>query len=162
MSKASESRQDIVPTIYRSASIAQEHGHEYVTLEHLLSALLEDDDIKAVVEALGANHQSIVESMLKFLDGPFISITNTIPHPTKSFDEVVTRCVGTVMFSARPNARPIDLFVHLLQHPAEDSFAVTTLVGHGITALAVKRHLSHGVGGTALAASEGAGAGERT
>jgi ATP-dependent Clp protease ATP-binding subunit ClpA len=144
--KASESRQEVIPTIHRSAELAQEHGHDSVTLEHLLVALLENEDVRTVIETIGNDITGLDESLDEFLNGPFIEVTRTVPHPTKSFDEVVTRCVGSAIFSSNRVARPVDLLVHLLQHPAEDSFAVTALNQHGLTALAVKRHLSHGVG----------------
>ena len=146
MSRAANSRQAIVPTIYRAAAIAQEHGHEFVTLEHMLASLLEDPEVRAASEALGVDLESLDDGVVQFLEGSFIPVTRTIPHPTKSFDEVVTRCVGTALFSARPQTRPIDLLVHLLQYPAEDSHAVTLAVRHGLSALAVKRYLSHGNG----------------
>lgn len=155
MSRAANSRQEIVPIIYRSAAIAQEYGHEFVTLEHMLAALLEDAEVRKTAEAIGANLSDLEENLEMFLTGPFIAVTKTIPHPTKSFDEVVTRCVGTAMFSSRPSSRPIDLLVHLLQHPAEDSYAVTLLNKSGLTALAVKRHLSHGTSNSASATSAG-------
>ncbi|RYF00837.1 MAG: hypothetical protein EOO77_33565, partial [Oxalobacteraceae bacterium] len=113
---APESRSEIVPTIFRAAAIAQEHGHEFVTLEHMLASLLENPDIRAVAKALEADINALEETLTTFLQGPFIAVTRTIPHPTKSFDEVITRCVGTAMFSARPSPRPVDLLVHLLQH----------------------------------------------
>lgn len=144
MSRAPDSRQEIVATVYRAADIAQEHGHEYVTLEHMLAALLENQDIIDCAKALNVDTAAILSGLESFFNGPFVKVTNSIPHPTKSFDEVITRCIGTAMFSSRPQARPIDLMVHLLQHPAEDSHAVTLLLRHGMTSLAVKRFLSHG------------------
>ena len=38
-------------SLRKALSIAQERGHEYATLEHLLIALTEDDDARAVMRA---------------------------------------------------------------------------------------------------------------
>jgi ATP-dependent Clp protease ATP-binding subunit ClpA len=147
MSRAQDSsRQELVNTIYRAAGIAQEYGHEFVTLEHLLSALMEQKEVKELLTTLNVNQDSISEALNTFFSSPFIEVTHTVPSPTKSFDEVITRCVGSALFSSTPIATPTGLLVHLLQHPADDSHAVTILLQHGLTALMLKKHLSHGNG----------------
>jgi ATP-dependent Clp protease ATP-binding subunit ClpA len=138
------SRQELVNTIYRAAGIAQEYGHEFVTLEHLLSALMEQAEVKDLLTILNVNQESISDALTTFFSSPFIEVTNTVPSPTKSFDEVITRCVGSALFSATPIATPTGLLIHLLQHPSDDSHAVTILLQHGLTALMLKKHLSHG------------------
>lgn len=152
MSRAQDSsRQELVNTIYRAAGIAQEYGHEFVTLEHLLSALLEQNEVKELMTTLNVDQVSISEALTTFFASAFIEVTNTVPSPTKSFDEVITRCVGSALFSSTPVATPTGLLIHLLQHPSDDSHAVTILLQHGLTALMLKKHLSHGNGAAGVA-----------
>lgn len=144
MSRAQDNRQEIVPVIYRAACLAQEFGHEFVTLEHLVAALMEDEEFVVCAGSLKVNMDLLATSLEQFFTGDFIPVTNTLPQPTKGFDEVITRTIGSAMFSSRQTARPIDILVHLLALTDADSFAVSTLLRAGFTALAVKKHLSHG------------------
>ncbi|RYD64881.1 MAG: AAA family ATPase [Verrucomicrobiaceae bacterium] len=144
MSRAQDSRQEIIPVIYRAACLAQEHGHEFVTLEHLLYALLDDEEVRSCGETLKVDLVALSEAMTGFFSGAFIPVTHTIPTPTKAFDEVITRTIGTALFSSKTQVKPIDVLVQLLAHQDEDSFALAAMLRAGFSALAVKKHLSHG------------------
>ncbi len=139
---------ELTRSIYRAVADSKLRRHEAVTLEHLLVSILEEEDVMAVLSGMPIDIEPITESMAVFLNGGFINrlddTDESIPHPTRAFDEVVTRAVGMAMFSARSRAMPIDVLVHLLQQPPEDSFAVTCLNESGLTSLALKRYLSHG------------------
>jgi ATP-dependent Clp protease ATP-binding subunit ClpA len=147
---------ELTRSIYRAVADSKLRRHEAVTLEHLLVSILEEDDVTAALKGLNIEVVSITDAMAIFLDGGFINSIDddSIPHPTRAFDEVVTRAVGMAMFSAKPSAMPIDLLVHLLQQPAEDSFAVTCLNQAGLTSLALKRFLAHGTGSAAETANQ--------
>ena len=45
-------------SLHRALALANEHHHEYTTLEHLLLALLEDQDAAAVMRACNVDLQS--------------------------------------------------------------------------------------------------------
>lgn len=154
MTTAQESGRNIADTLYRAVAIAHEFGHELVTLEHMLAAMLENNDVIACLAALNIDSAPLNKGLDVFFNGGFIPVSNSSPHPTQSFDEVVTRCVGTAMFSPRGVPQPTDLLVHLLQHPAEDNHAVTMLLRTGLTALAVKRYLSHGTSAATTAGAQ--------
>lgn len=143
-----DSRKEVSKTVHRSVQIAYEHGHECLTLEHLLLAALEHEDVLECLKALGVEHEPLVEALDLFMRSGAIPVTHTIPHPSPYFDEIITRCVGTARFSSRGYATPLDLLIHILQHPADDCYAVTLLLRAGLTALMVKRYVSHGTGGT--------------
>ena len=137
---------ELTRSIYRAVANSKLRRHEAVTLEHLLVSILEEEDVATVLGGLSIDLISVKEAMAVFLDGEFINRIedDSIPHPTRAFDEVVTRAVGMALFSAKVSAMPVDLLVHLLQQPPEDSFAVACLNQAGLTSLALKRHLSHG------------------
>jgi ATP-dependent Clp protease ATP-binding subunit ClpA len=145
MSSAQDPRREIVQTIHRSAEIAHDYGHEYVTLEHLLSALLEDETVEKSLLGIKADVEAVREGIQAFLDGNFISqVPDAIPTPTNSFDDVVKITFGKAYFSQSRTVKPIDLLINMLEYPSEDSFALTLLLKHGASKLALKRFLAHG------------------
>ena len=54
-------------TIKRAISYATDRQHQYVTLEHLLLALIEDDDASAVLNACNVNVENLKISLIKFI-----------------------------------------------------------------------------------------------
>lgn len=141
--------QELVRSIYRAVEDAKRRRHEAVTLEHLLLSILKEDDVKECLSALEVNIAEIETTMELFLDGSFIQQVDTgnNPMPTKAFDEVVTRAVGTAIFSSRAKPMPIDILVRMMEMPSEDSFAISGLLQQGLSSLMLKRFLSHGPGG---------------
>jgi len=136
--------ENTIETIYRAQTVAGSKGHEYVTMEHLLAALLERAEIIQTLSAINASASEVLEEVNVYLVSDAIPVTFTQPRPTASLDEIVTKAVGYAAMSGRGKATPTDLFLHLLEMPHEDSFAVTLLLKMGVTPLAVKKQLSHG------------------
>jgi ATP-dependent Clp protease ATP-binding subunit ClpA len=143
MSKVSQTK-EFTSAVHNAAMIAHDHGHEFVTLEHFAYALLESDSVKECLTALGIDSAPMLEALNDFFNAGFIPITNTMPTMTTALNEVITRCVGVTMFSSRSKPNACDLLLHMLQYPADDNFAITLLIRHGLTSLAIKRYLSHG------------------
>lgn len=146
-----DARQEIVNTVHLAAQIAHEYGHEFLTLEHLLLATLRQQSVTDCLKALEIDQSGMTDTLTEFLQNGGFPVSNTTPHPTSAFDEVVTRCVSSIMFS-RSAASSVNLLVHLLQFPDEDSHAVALLHRFGLTSLMVKKYLSHStapVGGSA-------------
>lgn len=140
---------DLVKVMVSAIQKAEDLGHEVATLEHMLAALIDNDDVKNCMASLEIDIGLIKEGIDDFLAGGFLPMAEGTPYPTRSFEEVAARCIGSAVFSSRPQATPVDLLVHLLQYPAEDSHAVTLLHKAGLTSLMVKRWLSHGQGAAA-------------
>ena len=137
--------EEVIRTLYRAVEDAKLRSHEAVTLEHLLAALLREEDVLGILSGLKIDVPAVETAIEGFLAGEFINkISGDNPMPTRSFDEVVTRAIGTAMFLPRGKPMPIDLLVHLLQQPVDDSFAVTCLVQAGLSSLTLKRYIAHG------------------
>lgn len=136
---------ETVETIYRAATIAGQHQHEFVTLEHLLAALLKVSSITEILTALKVDAETLEERLEDFLDSEAMGVTRfpRAPVPTTTFDVVVTRAVAGAQLSGR-SAQPSDLLVQILNVNHEDNFAVTLLMELGLDNLILKRHLSHG------------------
>lgn len=143
MSTAQEANGFVADIIYRAVEIAHQHGHEYTTLEHLLASLLEVEDVKTCLKAMNVDYEQMYTDLMSFFVAILETVPGATPSPTKGFDEVIMRCVGTAMFTVRANPSGIDLLLHLSQYPSEDSHAVTLMQKYGITTLAIKQYISH-------------------
>jgi ATP-dependent Clp protease ATP-binding subunit ClpA len=142
------SAEEVVRAIYRAVDLAKNHNHEAVTLEHLLASLIEESDVQDCLTALSVNRDLIADQMTLFMEGGFVGHGEGEPATTKSFDEVVTRAIamGAMSRDAGGKPMPIHILVQLAQAPIEDSFALNALRQAGLDSLALKRHLSHGLG----------------
>lgn len=129
----------------RSIAIAHEHHHEMVTLEHILSALLERSDIQKCLTDLGADPDDLRQDVDRFLAGDAHEKVGALPSRTREFDMVFGRTIAYAQFSSRRTPNSLDLLVQLTQMPYEDSLAVTLLLKSGVDPLRLKRYISHGV-----------------
>jgi len=59
---------DLEQGLHRALVIANDHSHEYATLEHLLLALTEDPDGLAVMEACGVKVDLLRENLIQYID----------------------------------------------------------------------------------------------
>jgi ATP-dependent Clp protease ATP-binding subunit ClpA len=81
-------------TLHRSLSIAREYKHEYATFEHLLLALLEDQDAKSVLLGCKVDIEKLTKKLKSFLKSELNALV--VDHvlevkPTAGFQRVVHR-----------------------------------------------------------------------
>jgi ATP-dependent Clp protease ATP-binding subunit ClpA len=140
-------------TLRNAFEIALERRHEYVTLEHLLLALLEDAKAKRAMDACGANRKRLRDGLEKFLG----ETLEALPEDSGSFEPQQTIGVERVLQRAAIHAissemREIDGANVLIQLFKEsESHAVFLLEREGLSQFDLKRFASHGVapdGGT--------------
>ena len=55
-------------TLRRALSLANEHRHEYITLEHLLLALIDDDDAAQVMTACKVDLDKLRQNLDSYLE----------------------------------------------------------------------------------------------
>ncbi len=134
-----------IRTVHRAQRIAEQRGHEYITLEHLLASLIEREDIREIFEKMKVDHALVSEEIKAYLDSDGYPVVPGIQsRPTETLEEVMYHAVSSALMSGRPKTTPVDLLVYLVSMPHEDSFAVSLLLKVGLTPLALKKHLSHG------------------
>jgi ATP-dependent Clp protease ATP-binding subunit ClpA len=134
-----------IATVYRAQSIAAEYGHEYVTLEHLLAALMEQEEIVKTLKQLNIDSDDVAAEVKDYLSTDAIPVTHTQPRPTGAFDELITRSVAsTILVMNHSKVKPVDMLLNLALMPEDDCFAVHLMMKMGITSLALKKLLSHG------------------
>ena len=129
----------------KALGLAAELRHEYVTLEHILNALLEDKDIKKIIMAHGVHVNDIKEDLDPFLtklptvpEGPRMEIQTTI-----GFQRVIQRAVFHVQSSGNTEVYPFHVLVAM--YGEKESHAVYFLEKRDITRLNVVEYVSHGL-----------------
>jgi ATP-dependent Clp protease ATP-binding subunit ClpA len=126
---------------------AVKRRHEYVTLEHLLFALLHDRDAAMAVRACGGDIEVLKKQLDDFLKKTFEELpedSNVQPVLTAMLQRVIQYAQLHAQSSGRKEVDTGQMLAALYQ--AERSQAVYLLRSQGVNKLDVLQFLSHGVG----------------
>ena len=130
-------------TAFREAS---EKHHEFMTVEHLLLALIENSAAVSVLNACGADLERLKKELAAFLDEttPVLSAEDSREtQPTLGFQRVLQRAVFHVQSAGREEVTGANVLVAIFGEP--DSQAVYLLNTQNITRLDVVNYISHGI-----------------
>tara|TARA_B100001029_G_C15056679_1_gene454920 strand:- start:223 stop:2484 length:2262 start_codon:yes stop_codon:yes gene_type:complete len=128
-----------------SFKLASTSSHEFVTVEHLLLSLLQNDSALEVFNSLDTNVKSLEEKLTKFIKEttPLIdSSNNNEIQPTLGFQRVLQRAVFHVQSSGKDKVNGANLLVAIFGE--KESHSVYLLEQEGIARLDVVTYLSHG------------------
>ncbi len=129
-----------------AANEAARRRHEYITLEHLLYALLFDDATAQVVRHAGGDPAAIKKELEQFLSDQLDSVPeDTYQTPTASLgvQRAIRRAMGHVQQSGKDQVTGANVLVAVFAE--RDSPAVSILEKGGVTRLDVVAYISHGV-----------------
>jgi len=125
---------------------AREQRHEFMTVEHLLLALLENPSASAVLRACGADSAKLGKDLKNI-------IVETVPvlpanderdtQPTLGFQRVLQRAVYHVQSSGRKEVTGANVLVAIFGE--KDSHAVYFLNQQEVSRLDVVNYISHGI-----------------
>ncbi|HLM02426.1 MAG TPA: Clp protease N-terminal domain-containing protein, partial [Pyrinomonadaceae bacterium] len=125
---------------------AVKRRHEYVTLEHLLYALLEDRTARDVLLNCGADLEKLATS----LDEYFTSVLEILPEKVQLMPELTSTFQGIIQYAMlqaeSSGQRAVDggnILAALFQ--TEQSYAVYLLQQQGVTRLDILNYISHGI-----------------
>lgn len=125
---------------------AHEKRHEFITVEHLLLALLDNASAVAVLRACGCDFKKLHDELTQFIDDTISLIPDGVQRetqPTLGFQRVLQRAVFHVQATDKKEVSGANLFVALFSE--QDSQAVYLLNKQNITRLDVVNYLAHGV-----------------
>ncbi|MBS3965459.1 MAG: ATP-dependent Clp protease ATP-binding subunit ClpA [Methylomonas sp.] len=120
--------------------------HEFITVEHLLLALLDNATTIPILIACGCNANALRAELTRFIDDTISLIPDGVQRetqPTLGFQRVLQRAVFHVQASDKKEVTGANLFVALFSE--QDSHAVYLLNKQDITRLDVVNYLAHGV-----------------
>jgi len=125
---------------------ARSQHHEYLTVEHILYAILHDDLGADVVKNCGGNISTIKKALADYFMEHFHKPAvkgNPFPKPTVGFQRVLQRALTHVQSSGKDEADAGDILSSIFFE--EDSHAVHILHQEGIQRLDVLEYISHGM-----------------
>ncbi|GBQ70387.1 Clp protease ATP-binding subunit ClpA [Ameyamaea chiangmaiensis NBRC 103196] len=133
-------------TLHRALTLAGDRKHEYATLEHLLLALVDDDDAVGVFRACGVDLGKLRGDLTEFLDKDLAGLAAdrvTEPKPTAAFQRVIQRAAIHVQSTGRDEVTGANVLVALFAE--RESHAVYFLQLQDMTRLDAVNFISHGI-----------------
>ena len=151
---------ELEETLSYAVDEAVKYKHEYVTLEHLLYALLEDNAARDILYNCGAK----VEELAKSLETYFEDVLEKMPAKVQQMPELTSTFQSTIQYailqaqgSGQERVDGGNILAALFQ--AEQSYAVYLLAQQGVSRLDILNYLAHGIskidGGMEFGVSEG-------
>ena len=137
---------DLSATLQRAVADTRRRRHEYLTLEHLLLAMLEDPSAVDVVGKCGGEVDKLRAELEQFLTDsvePLPEDEESGPDQTLAFQRVFQRAAMHVQGAGRAQMTSGNLLVAMYRE--RDSFAVYLLEKQGVTRFDVINYISHGV-----------------
>ncbi len=125
---------------------AKESRHEYITVEHLLLALLDNSKALTVLRACAANIDALRKDIISFLEEttPLMAHSDTRDiQPTLGFQRVIQRAVFHVQSSGKSQVTGENILVAIFSE--KESQAVYLLHKQDISRLDVVNYISHGI-----------------
>ncbi len=133
-------------TLRNAFNLANKYKHEYVTLEHLLFALAEDNDALSVFKACGVQTKILKETLVDFLDNELKNLKENYqdePRLTNAFQRVLQRAAIHVQSSGREEVTGANMLVAIFSE--KESHALFFLQEQQMTRLDVVQYISHGI-----------------
>lgn len=138
---------DLEVTLNEAFRYARENRHEFMTVEHLLLALLENPAAREVLHACGAHLESLHQQLASFLQDTTPTLKDDSEdretQPTLGFQRVLQRAVFHVQSSGKSEVTGANVLVAIFSE--QESQAVYLLKKDDISRLDVVNFISHGV-----------------
>ncbi len=141
--------QELEVTLHLAFVDARQKRHEYITVEHLLLALLDNPSSADVLRACGANIDQLRKELSQFIEEhtPTVDGTGEMDtQPTLGFQRVIQRAILHVQSSGKKEVNGANVLVAIFGE--KDSHAVYFLQRQNVTRLDVVNFISHGIAKT--------------
>ncbi|MBX2809780.1 MAG: ATP-dependent Clp protease ATP-binding subunit ClpA [Cellvibrionaceae bacterium] len=126
---------------------ARAKRHEFMTVEHLLLALLDNDAASKVLRACGADLSGLRDELAEFVDSTTPLIPDTDDEretqPTLGFQRVLQRAVFHVQSSGKKEVTGANVLVAIFSE--QESQAVYFLKMQSIARLDIVNYITHGI-----------------
>ena len=141
--------QELEVSLHMAFVEARQKRHEFITVEHLLLALLDNPSAADALRACGAKPDGLRKELSTFIDEhtPTVSGEDDIDtQPTLGFQRVIQRAILHVQSSGKKEVNGANVLVAI--YGEKDSHAVYFLQKQGVTRLDVVNYISHGISKT--------------
>ncbi|MFN0163591.1 MAG: ATP-dependent Clp protease ATP-binding subunit ClpA [Burkholderiales bacterium] len=140
--------QELEVSLHMAFVEARQKRHEFITVEHLLLALLDNPTAAEVLRAVGANIDDLRKNLIQFITEhtPTVAGSDDVDtQPTLGFQRVIQRAIMHVQSSSNGKKEVTGANVLVAIFGEKDSHAVYYLHQQGITRLDVVNFISHGI-----------------
>src|SRR4026209_2093471 len=133
-------------SLHRALAIANERHHEYATLEHLLLALIDDQDASAVMRACNVDLDKLRRSLTSYLESELENLITDGAEdskPTAGFQRVIQRAVIHAQPPGREEVTGANVLVAIFAEL--ESHAAYFLQEQDMTRYDAVNYISHGI-----------------
>lgn len=137
---------ELEETLSFAVDEAVRRRHEYVTLEHLLYALLEDRTARDILYNCGADIELIAKELDDYFEMAVEKIpegVELLPEPTMSFQEILNYAIIQAQGSGTQRVDGGNILAAMFN--SENTQAIYVLKKNGVTRLDVLNYISHGI-----------------
>ncbi|MSQ58613.1 MAG: ATP-dependent Clp protease ATP-binding subunit ClpA [Betaproteobacteria bacterium] len=137
--------QELEVSLHMAFMEARQKRHEFITVEHLLLALLDNPSASEVLRACAANIEELRKQLTDFINEhtPVVTGDEVDTQPTLGFQRVIQRAILHVQSSGKKEVTGANVLVAIFGE--KDSHAVYFLHQKGVTRLDVVNFISHGI-----------------
>ncbi len=138
--------QELEVSLHMAFVDARQKRHEFITVEHLLLALLDNPSASEVLRACAAKIDDLRKALAEFVTQhtPTVAGTEDVDtQPTLGFQRVIQRAILHVQSSGKKEVTGANVLVAI--YGEKDSHAVYFLQQQGIARLDVVNFISHGI-----------------
>ncbi len=140
--------QELEVSLHMAFVEARQQRHEFITVEHLLLALLDNPSAAEVLRACSANMDELRKSLTHFIkdNTPQVAGTDEVDtQPTLGFQRVIQRAIMHVQSTGNGKKEVTGANVLVAIFGEKDSHAVYYLHQQGVTRLDVVNFIAHGI-----------------
>ena len=140
--------QELEVSLHMAFVEARQQRHEFITVEHLLMALLDNPSAAEVLRACSANGDDLRKSLLGFIkeNTPTVGGSDEVDtQPTLGFQRVIQRAIMHVQSTGSGKKEVTGANVLVAIFGEKDSHAVYYLHQQGVTRLDVVNFIAHGI-----------------
>ena len=138
--------QELEVSLHMAFVEARQKRHEFITVEHLLLALIDNPSAAEALRSCGAKTDALRKDLTNFIEEhtPTVSGEDDIDtQPTLGFQRVIQRAILHVQSSGKKEVNGANVLVAI--YGEKDSHAVYFLQKQGVTRLDVVNYISHGI-----------------
>ncbi len=140
--------QELEVSLHMAFVEARQQRHEFITVEHLSLALLDNPSASEVLKACSANIDDLRKSLTQFIadNTPQVAGTEDVDtQPTLGFQRVIQRAIMHVQSTGSGKKEVTGANVLVAIFGEKDSHAVYYLHQQGVTRLDVVNFIAHGI-----------------
>ena len=124
---------------------ARDRRHEYLTVEHMLLALLDNGSALSILRACSVDIEALEDDLRKVLSDnvPVLEEEDRDTQPTIGFQRVLQRALYHVQSAGKDEVLGANVLVAIFSE--KDSYAAYLLNRHDVSRLDVVNYISHGI-----------------